>query len=74
VASFPGSYTDSPFAIAHELPVPLAVAIGLLVGGIMSFPNGFIVAKSRIEPFIVTLATMVFVRGVTFSQEVFPFF
>lgn len=63
-ALVPGS--DYPFAFALRLPVPLALGIGLLAGGVIGFTNGFIVAKSQIEPFIVTLATMVFVRGLTY--------
>jgi ribose/xylose/arabinose/galactoside ABC-type transport system permease subunit len=63
-ALVPGS--NYPFAIAYKFPVPFALAIGLLVGGLVGYLNGFIVAKSRVEPFIVTLGTMVFVRGLTY--------
>jgi ribose/xylose/arabinose/galactoside ABC-type transport system permease subunit len=59
----PGSYTDAPFHFDFRLPVPLAILAGLLVGAGIGFANGLIIAKSRVEPFIVTLATMVFVRG-----------
>jgi ribose/xylose/arabinose/galactoside ABC-type transport system permease subunit len=66
-ASFiPGSFSDAPTSIGMDLPVPLAIAAGLLVGAGIGFVNGFIIAKSRVEPFIVTLATMTFVRGLTY--------
>jgi ribose/xylose/arabinose/galactoside ABC-type transport system permease subunit len=63
-ALVPGS--ESLFFGGHKLPVPVALAIGVLVGGLIGSLNGFIVAKSRIEPFIVTLGTMVIVRGLTY--------
>lgn len=43
----------------------LAVLIGLGAGAIMGAINGFIVAKGRLAPFIVTLATMTIFRGLT---------
>jgi ribose/xylose/arabinose/galactoside ABC-type transport system permease subunit len=66
-ASFvPGSFSDAPTSIGINLPTPIAIAAGLLVGAGIGFVNGFIIAKSRVEPFIVTLATMTFVRGLTY--------
>ena len=66
-ASFvPGNFSDAPTSIGINLPAPLAIAAGLLVGAGIGFVNGFIIAKSRVEPFIVTLATMTFVRGLTY--------
>jgi ribose/xylose/arabinose/galactoside ABC-type transport system permease subunit len=65
-ALIPGSYTDAPFHFQLRLPVPIAIVIGLMVGAGVGFANGFIIAKSRVEPFIVTLATMVFVRGLNY--------
>jgi ribose/xylose/arabinose/galactoside ABC-type transport system permease subunit len=62
----PGSYSDAPFSFEINLPVPLAVAVGLLVGAGVGLANGVIIAKSGVEPFIVTLATMVFVRGLCY--------
>lgn len=43
----------------------LAVLIGLGAGVIMGAVNGLIVAKGRLAPFIVTLATMTIFRGLT---------
>nr|WP_164924027.1 ribose ABC transporter permease [Sinorhizobium fredii] len=62
----PGSFSDAPRILAFVLPVPFAILAGLLVGAAVGFINGFIIAKSRVEPFIVTLATMAFVRGLTY--------
>ena len=66
-ASFiPGSFSDAPTSIGIHLPVPIAIAAGLAAGAAVGFANGLIIAKSRVEPFIVTLATMAFVRGLTY--------
>jgi len=50
-------------AASHGLPqaasVPLALAIGLLVG----FVNGFLVVKVGLQPFIATLGMLLFLRG-----------
>ena len=46
------------------VPVPLAVALGLLLGVIVGLTNGFIVTRLKINPFITTLGTMTVIRGV----------
>ncbi len=48
-------------------PVPLAIAAGLLVGVLMGWLNGILVARVRLQPFIVTLGTMSIARGVAFG-------
>lgn len=48
-------------------PVPLAIAAGLLVGVLMGWLNGLLVARVRLQPFIVTLGTMSIARGVAFG-------
>ncbi|WGS64679.1 ABC transporter permease [Marinitoga aeolica] len=45
--------------------VILGIVVALLIGALMGFANGFIVAKGRIQPFIVTLATMAIGRSLT---------
>lgn len=62
----PDSFSDAPTAIGIHLPVPIAVLAGLAAGALVGLVNGFIIARSRVEPFIVTLATMAFVRGLTY--------
>ena len=45
------------FAIRYGLPAPLAILCGLAVGTFCGFINGFLVAKVKLPPFIVTLGT-----------------
>jgi ribose transport system permease protein len=48
------------------LPVWLAVVIGLGCGTMIGFFNGFIISRTGIAPFIVTLATMQIARGMAY--------
>ncbi len=41
----------------YGVPAPLSIAIGLGLGTAMGFVNGWLVAKVRLPPFIVTLGT-----------------
>lgn len=50
----------------HQYPVILAVVVGLGVGLLFGFINGFIVARFEVAPFIVTLGMMSVARGMTF--------
>ncbi|GAB6189363.1 ribose ABC transporter permease [Marinitoga arctica] len=43
----------------------LGIIVALVIGALMGFVNGFIIAKGRIQPFIVTLATMAIGRSLT---------
>jgi ribose transport system permease protein len=45
------------------LPIPEAVALGLVVGVVAGFINGVIIAYTGIHPFVVTLAMMSICRG-----------
>lgn len=45
------------------IPVIFPIFVGLLAGLIMGLFNGFIITKSKIAPFIVTLGTMTIARG-----------
>lgn len=45
------------------LAVPVSLAIGLAVGGLIGFINGYLVVKLRMTAFIVTLASFIWVRG-----------
>lgn len=50
----------------NNFPVPAAIVFGLLAGLFVGAANGFIVAKTTIPPFIVTLATMNIARGAAY--------
>ena len=50
-------------AMANGMPVPVGIAIGVLVGLFWGFANGFLTARLGIAPFIVTLGTLGIVRG-----------
>ena len=51
--------------LAHPEPYPVFIPVlaGLLAGLLMGVFNGFIITKSKIAPFIVTLGTMTIGRG-----------
>lgn len=47
------------------LPMPLAIAAGLLAGAAVGLVNGLLVGRFGLPPFIVTLGTMGVARGLT---------
>jgi ribose/xylose/arabinose/galactoside ABC-type transport system permease subunit len=53
--------------LVRGMPVPLAVAAGVLIGGATGALNGAAVTLLRVPAFIATLATMLIVRGVAFK-------
>ncbi|KHA54202.1 ABC transporter permease [Sulfitobacter geojensis] len=48
------------------LPIPVVIAIAVLMGGIMGAINGVLVWKLSIPPIVVTLGTMTIFRGIIF--------
>ncbi len=46
--------------------IPIAIVITLLMGMVMGFANGLIVARLKISSFIATLATSTIIGGITF--------
>lgn len=52
------------FAINAGLPPLLAVALGVLTGGVVGFINGALITSLRMVPFIVTLGMLGIGRGV----------
>ncbi len=56
-----GSVTG--LAIGNGTPIVLAMAEGLLVGGIVGLANGLIIARLGVNPLITTLGTMSIVNG-----------
>ncbi len=55
--------TAAMLAHPDTFPVALPIFAGLLAGLLMGVFNGFIITKSKIAPFIVTLGTMTIGRG-----------
>lgn len=55
--------TSAMLAHPNSYPVLLPIFMGLLAGLLMGAFNGFIITKSKIAPFIVTLGTMTIGRG-----------
>jgi fructose transport system permease protein len=45
-------------AVVSGVPIIIAVAVGVFLGGVMGALNGFLVAKVKLPPFIVTLGTL----------------
>lgn len=52
------------------MSIPAAIGIGVALGGILGFVNGFLITRFRIPPFIATLGMMTFARGLalTYTQ------
>lgn len=55
--------TSAMLAHPDSYPVLIPIIMGLLAGLLMGAFNGFIITKSKIAPFIVTLGTMTIGRG-----------
>jgi ribose/xylose/arabinose/galactoside ABC-type transport system permease subunit len=51
---------------------PYAIFIALLVGMTVGAANGFLVARFKLQPFIVTLATMGAIRGIVYVYSETP--
>ena len=51
------------------VPVPIAVAAGILVGGLMGLLNGLLVSKIKLPPFIVTLGTLSIYRALKLAYS-----
>jgi len=47
----------------YGMPIPAAIAIGLLMAGIAGFVNGAIIAGFKVPPFVITMATQTICRG-----------
>ena len=68
-AAFCGTVTcmlispNNPGLFQADLPVPVAILIGILIGCACGAFNGFIISYSTLPPFIVTLGTQTALRG-----------
>jgi fructose transport system permease protein len=45
------------FTFRYGIPAPMSIGLGLALGTLMGFVNGWLVAKVKLPPFIVTLGT-----------------
>lgn len=54
------------FAVGYGVPVPVAILAGLALGAAIGYVNGFLVARVRLQPFIVTLGTWQIVLAANF--------
>ena len=50
----------------HHAPSPLAVIGGLLIGALIGLVNGLFVARLKLQPFIVTLGALTYLRGLAY--------
>lgn len=56
----------------QNLPLPVAILIALGVGGLAGAFNGFMIARFKLQPFIVTLATLGAIRGLVYVYSEIP--
>ena len=56
----------------QHLPLPLAMMIALGVGALAGTINGFMISRFKLQPFIVTLATLGAIRGLIYVYSETP--
>jgi len=62
-----GLITASCMDLDINIPVTIAVLLGLLTGGFVGWINGLVIARAKLPSYVVTLGTMSVVRGIAFS-------
>ncbi len=58
-------YTYKMYPNLPQLPIWAPILLVMVVTGFISFINGFVVAKLKVDPFIATLGMMIIVYGLT---------
>jgi ribose/xylose/arabinose/galactoside ABC-type transport system permease subunit len=58
--------------LQKQMPTPVAILVALMVGTTVGMANGFFIARFKLQPFIVTLATMGIIRGATYVYSETP--
>ena len=58
--------------LQEQMPFPAAILVALVMGLVVGLVNGFLVARFRLQPFIVTLATMGSLRGLVYVYSATP--
>ena len=54
------------FAVGYGMPTPIAILVGLALGAAIGYVNGVLVARVRLQPFIVTLGMWQIVLAANF--------
>jgi methyl-galactoside transport system permease protein len=57
------NYASRMFPALPVMPIPAVIGMVLIIGAAIGWVNGFFIAKFRLHPFIVTLATQLIVYG-----------
>jgi len=57
----------SAMLLVRGVPVPIAVAGGLLTGLVVGFLNGLMITKGKLPPFIATLGSLLMARGLCYG-------
>jgi len=52
--------------VNYGLPIWASFLLGIITGAFWGLVNGFLVAKFKLAPFVVTLASMTLIRGLTY--------
>ncbi|MDT7729286.1 MAG: ribose transport system permease protein [Actinomycetota bacterium] len=58
--------------LTADLPVPAAMSIAVVVGVLCGAVNGVLVARFRLAPFVVTLAALTTIRGLSYVYSETP--
>ncbi|HET7717201.1 MAG TPA: ABC transporter permease [Bauldia sp.] len=58
--------------LQEYVPIPVAILVALLMGLAVGWFNGFFIARFKLQPFIVTLASMGAVRGLLYIYSSTP--
>jgi ribose/xylose/arabinose/galactoside ABC-type transport system permease subunit len=58
--------------LQQQIPLPLAILVALAAGMLVGAVNGFLIARFKLAPFIVTLATLGAVRGAVYVYSEIP--
>lgn len=58
--------------LQQQMPLSLAILIALAAGSLVGAINGFVVARFKLAPFVVTLATMSAIRGGAYVYSEIP--
>jgi ribose transport system permease protein len=56
----------------QHLPLPIAIVIALTIGVLAGTFNGFMISRFKLQPFIVTLATLGAIRGLVYVYSETP--